>query len=294
LVSPSEGEVEGIVTIEVEVTTCESRAKKVICYVDDEEIGSDELAPYSLEWDTAEADEGEHTLRCEVHDIEGVAGTTTRAVVVPPAGVSRLVVILFLAVIFVLLLALLILRRRRRELEFFEEEYIPEELASELATAEIGEELPTEDISVSLFKPVATLRVIQSVELSPGETFELFARSTSIGRSADNDILIPDRPISREHASLIFEEGHFRILDVGSTFGTKVNGVSVPSEGTVLKDKDKIQLGTRTVLEFSQLEAETWPPGEETRGMAPEEEETRDIGREIDGPEETRDMEELE
>ncbi|GAG33431.1 unnamed protein product [marine sediment metagenome] len=170
---------------------------------------------------------------------------------------------------------------------------MPEELVSELATADMAEELVTEDISVSLFKPIATLGVIQSVELSPGETFELFARSTSIGRHRDDEIHIPDRPVSRGHANLIFEEGGFRIFDNDSKFGTKVNGIPVPSEGVRLRDKDRIQLGTRTVLEFTQLEAETRPTGEETREMEGEEE-TRDMGEEIESPEETRDMEELE
>lgn len=177
------------------------------------------------------------------------------------------------------------LQLRRRSLEFFEEEYIPEEVGLELATGALVEAIVTEDISVSLFKPIATLRVIQSIELSPGETFELFARNTNIGRGEDNDILIPDRPVSRPHANLIFEEGGFHIFDVGSKFGTKVNGVPVPPEGVRLRDKDRIQLGTRTVLEFVQLEAERWPIGEETWGMESEE---------IESTEETQVMEELE
>jgi len=201
-----------------------------------------------------------------------------------------------LAAVFVSMVAaiagffLLQLQPRRRRVQFFEEEYLPEELVSELATADMGEELATEDISVSLFKPVATLRVIQSVELGSGETFELFARSTSIGRGADNDILIPDRSVSREHASLIFDEGRFRICDLGSRFGTKVNGAPVPAEEAWLTDGDRISLGTRTVLEFHQVEADIWPMDEETQRMEGEEE-TRDISEEIGWAEETQDME---
>jgi len=293
LISPPEGSVQGKVTIEVEVTTCQSRVKEVICYIDDTKQPTMTSPPYRLVWDTVQASKGDHTLSCKVYDDEGEADTTERTVRVVRRGINWSFLILVLAVGFILVIGFVVLRRRRRELEFFEEEYIPEEEISELATAEISEEFPTEDISVSLFKPVATLRVIQSVELSPGETFELFARSTSIGRGADNDILIPDRPVSREHASLIFEEGRFRICDLGSRFGTKVNGVSIPTEGAWLRNGDKIQLGTRTVLEFTQLEAEIWPMGEETRRMEGEEE-TRDISEEIQSTEDTRDMEELE
>ena len=278
-VSPPEGEVEGKVTVEVEVTTCPDGVEKVQCFVDDRQQPPMLLPPYRFVWDSTGADEGDHMLSCEVYDSQGVADTAKIRVIVPPP--SRLNLLKFLlpilGLIFILIVALLLVRRRRRTLEFFEEEYIPEEAASELATAEIGEELPTEDISVSLFKPVATLRVIQSVELSSGETFELFARSTSIGRGPDNDILIPDRPVSRYHANLIFEEGRFRIRDLGSRFGTKVNGRSVSAQGAWLRNGDKIHLGTRTVLEFTQLEAETQLVGEETREWESGQE-TQDIG----------------
>jgi len=293
-VSPPEGEVEGKVTVEVEVTTCPDGVEKVQCFVDDRQQPPMLLPPYRFVWDSAGADEGDHMLSCEVYDSQGVADTAKIRVIVPPP--SRLNLLKFLlpilGLMFILIVALLLVRRRRRTLEFFEEEYIPEEAASELATAEIGEELPTEDISVSLSKPVATLKVIQSVELSSGETFELFARSTSIGRGPDNDILIPDRPVSREHATLIFEEGRFHICDLGSRFGTKVNGQPVPTQGSLLRNGDRIHLGTRTVLEFNQLEEVIWPMGEETQRMEGAEE-TQDISEEIESPEDTRDMEEL-
>ena len=275
-------------TIEVLVTTCQS--KEVVCYIDGVKQLAKTSSPYRWQWDTAEASRGDHRIRCEVYDDEGEAVTTDERVVrVAGGGTNWGLVLLILAVGFGLVIGFAMVRRRRREIQFFDEEYIPEEEISDLATAEISEGLLTEDMAESILKPIATLRVIQSVELSPGETFELYARSTNIGRGPDNDILIPDRPVSREHASLIFEEGHFRICDLGSRFGTKVNGTPVPSEGVRLRDKDKIQLGTRTVLEFTQLEAGRWPVGEETREMEGEEE-TRDIGEEIEGIEETRDL----
>lgn len=233
--------------------------------------------PYSFVWDSAQASKGGLTLRCQVYDDEGVADTTERRVeAIIDEGIDPTSILLILAA--GLIVVLLIRRRRRRpKLEFFDEEFIPEEMESEQATADMSEGLHMEDISVSLVKPIATLRIIQSVELSSGETFELFARSTSIGRGPDNEILIPDRPVSRYHANLIFREGHFRIRDLDSSFGTKVNGKPVPAQGTWLRNGDKIHLGTRTVLEFTQLEAELPPMGEETQEWRVEQE-TRDIG----------------
>ena len=285
-VSPPEGLVQDEVTIEAEVATCQSRVKKVQCYINDKPEPPMTSPPYRFVWDSAQAGAGHHTLSCEVYDNEGVADTAKRSVRVREGINWYTVALLVLAV--GLMAGIVVLRRRRRELEFFEEEYIRPDEISDQVTREMDEE--TRDVSM---EPIATLGVIQSVELSPGETFELFARSTSIGRGADNDILIPDRPVSREHASLIFEEGRFRIFDVGSTFGTKVNGAPVPAEGVRLRDKDRIQVGTRTVLEFTQLEVERCPTGEETRQVEGEEE-TRDMGEEIESTEDTRDMDKLE
>jgi len=47
---------------------------------------------------------------------------------------------------------------------------------------------------------------------------------TKIGRSFDNDLILQYPQISRKHAELRFTQGHFEIVDVGSTGGTSVNG----------------------------------------------------------------------
>jgi pSer/pThr/pTyr-binding forkhead associated (FHA) protein len=47
--------------------------------------------------------------------------------------------------------------------------------------------------------------------------------TASIGRSASNDIIIPQRHVSRQHAVITFREGIFMISDLGSANGTFVN-----------------------------------------------------------------------
>lgn len=47
--------------------------------------------------------------------------------------------------------------------------------------------------------------------------------TASIGRSPDNDVCIPERHVSRQHAVISFRDGIFVISDLGSANGTFVN-----------------------------------------------------------------------
>src|SRR5258708_16214019 len=47
--------------------------------------------------------------------------------------------------------------------------------------------------------------------------------TASIGRSSTNDISIPERHVSRQHAVITYRDGIFMISDLGSANGTFVN-----------------------------------------------------------------------
>ncbi len=70
----------------------------------------------------------------------------------------------------------------------------------------------------------------------------------TIGRTKDNNLVIPDRWISRNHAMLqITEDGEIYLIDLGSRNGTFLNSrrVSIP---ITLKDNDKITLGETDII----------------------------------------------
>lgn len=46
---------------------------------------------------------------------------------------------------------------------------------------------------------------------------------TRIGRKLDNDLVIQDVLVSREHAKIVFEDGQFTVYDLNSTGGTFIN-----------------------------------------------------------------------
>src|ERR1700687_2760028 len=71
-----------------------------------------------------------------------------------------------------------------------------------------------------------------------------------MGRSTEVEFQIEDDGISRKHAKVLADGiGGFRLMDLGSTNGTFLNGSRV--EMAPLKDGDKIQIGSNTVLKFS-------------------------------------------
>ena len=67
----------------------------------------------------------------------------------------------------------------------------------------------------------------------------------TIGRKVDRDLIIPDPRVSREHASIISENGEFFVVDQGSKHGTFVNGERV--ERRKLNRNDKMEFGARDV-----------------------------------------------
>lgn len=79
---------------------------------------------------------------------------------------------------------------------------------------------------------------------------ELNAEVLTVGRLPDCDITVEDANVSRKHAEIRpFGEG-FRVADLGSTNGTRVNGIRVDQHQ--LADGDELSFGNvRIVFEAS-------------------------------------------
>ena len=69
----------------------------------------------------------------------------------------------------------------------------------------------------------------------------LDAKTFSIGRHPDNDLILQDTSISSRHAELRQEADGVWIKDLGSTNKTQVNGADV--DEILLADRDKLQIG---------------------------------------------------
>jgi serine/threonine protein kinase len=76
-----------------------------------------------------------------------------------------------------------------------------------------------------------------------------------VGRAAGTDVRLSDKAVSSVHCQFFLEHGMIKVLDLGSKFGTFINGNRV-EQATALKSGDIIRIGDTQVL----LEADTEPP----------------------------------
>jgi phosphoserine phosphatase RsbU/P len=67
----------------------------------------------------------------------------------------------------------------------------------------------------------------------------------TVGRKVDKDLVIADPRVSRDHATIISENGEFFVADQGSKHGTFVNGERVQRQK--LQRNDRLEFGVRDV-----------------------------------------------
>jgi pSer/pThr/pTyr-binding forkhead associated (FHA) protein len=84
-------------------------------------------------------------------------------------------------------------------------------------------------------------RLILTTEAQGKVAYEFAERSITIGRAPDNMIVIDDPSVSKRHAQLELSGETYRLMDLDSTNGTKVNGV--PITETALRFEDRIRFG---------------------------------------------------
>ncbi|HEY5437251.1 MAG TPA: FhaA domain-containing protein [Candidatus Limnocylindrales bacterium] len=81
-------------------------------------------------------------------------------------------------------------------------------------------------------------------------TIEVDGTPLTIGRSQDNALVLGDRRVSRHHGRLQARRGTLLYTDLGSTNGSRVNGIRV--DEIVLGEGDRLQVGD-TVLVVEML-----------------------------------------
>src|SRR5271165_466371 len=81
------------------------------------------------------------------------------------------------------------------------------------------------------------------VQGSEQRTINLDHTPFTVGRKADKDLMIADPRVSRDHASIVSENGKFYLVDEGSKHGTFVNGERVQRKS--LERNDRLEFGSR-------------------------------------------------
>lgn len=82
-----------------------------------------------------------------------------------------------------------------------------------------------------------------------GEMYRVEEGETFLGRGQNATVRLSDDGISRRHARIFQQGGEVVIEDLKSANGTIVNGTPVTMQ--LLKDGDKIRLGSTTILKFT-------------------------------------------
>ena len=121
----------------------------------------------------------------------------------------------------------------------------------ELQWVEYAERLRAQERSIgatgrfaSASRPIARLEVLYRDQLVA--EYRLAPGKTIIGRTADNDVQIQSRFISRHHAQVVSDQAHSFVEDLNSTNGVFIRSQRVKHQ--TLTDGDIIQVGEHKLL----------------------------------------------
>src|SRR5262249_15734913 len=103
--------------------------------------------------------------------------------------------------------------------------------------------VPKDD--AKLPRPEAVLRIV----LRDGSVVarDITQNEVGIGKGPQNDIILPDASVSGAHAVIRFEDGAYKISDLGSRNGTSVNDARLGAEPRAIQHGDLIKMGHCTL-----------------------------------------------
>lgn len=84
-------------------------------------------------------------------------------------------------------------------------------------------------------------RIVSESKEIPQMTIELVGPRMAVGRVDGNEVQIIHGSISSRHAELLLEGGEYRVRDLESTNGTRVNDEKTME--ALLQDRDRLQFG---------------------------------------------------
>ena len=116
-----------------------------------------------------------------------------------------------------------------------------------VVTIEIDQSVSTGRIEVdSSVRKAGASEIVAKVTLPDDRKISLGKDTLIIGRLAECDIAFDDSNVSRRHAEIKALVGGYAVNDLGSTNGTKVNGVTITFE-RALRDGDIISVGSHSI-----------------------------------------------
>ena len=90
-----------------------------------------------------------------------------------------------------------------------------------------------------------TVPTLQYGDIDGEHSFEIRGECTTIGRSADQDLVLREAFVSRRHAIITRQSGDFELIDQNSSHGTYLNGKRI----------DRVKLRSSDTLQFGSIDA---------------------------------------
>jgi predicted component of type VI protein secretion system len=75
-----------------------------------------------------------------------------------------------------------------------------------------------------------------------GKVFDLLEERVTVGRALDNTIRMEDGTVSHHHAMFVLEANSYKLRDLNSTNGTRVNSMRITE--TKLTNGDQVRMGS--------------------------------------------------
>lgn len=105
-------------------------------------------------------------------------------------------------------------------------------------------------------------KVVLHIESPDGTRIETLGEELTIGRTELSNIVIGDEGLSRKNTTFFREEDETLIVDEGSLNGTFLNGELVAGGPRVVKDGDRVKIGSNTEIRVEII-------GDEVRPVSP-------------------------
>lgn len=250
--------------------TARNEIERVEYYFNDEaEPAATALAaPFTLIWPTDHPVEEatSYIIRAVAYDTEGNQGKASIPLTISKGGDTP--VWLFILIGLTLLVAIVVLvfaLRRQRQPEL-----VPASMGGALSYPEpfppvgrttVGDPFtpppptplptpippgPPQEVHPPQPRPNPIAWFVVTAGPDKGREFQVLRTEMRIGRSGESEIHLEDSTVSREHATLRWENGQYYLYDLGSLNTAKVNGRSASK--VRLQDNDQITLGNTTLV----------------------------------------------
>jgi len=317
ITSPEDGQdVSGTETIRISIAGGGELVESVAFQIDGETVGTDTTTPYQQDVDFSSFENGSADLSVIVYGAEDAELARDSISITVKDGVAKATstptdddvvngdndddpetnwalwggILGFVAIVAGIVI-FFVLKQRREE----------KERDAAWEQSQSMDETPyveMDDMTIDDWEPsvnaLGMLTVVNSDDPALiGQHFEITKSVTTLGRSADNDILFPkDSPVSRYHAKIDERGGGLFLSEVESTgkdgslktptFGTFLNDEAL-TDPILLESNDEIRIGKRVRLRFEAAGVTTKSEEMTYDGFMPEEDVEEDDEKTIDG-----------